>query len=427
MNAEFRRLHPLSPLLRGVKMLGVVIAALSWQGFARFGIGIGAAIVAGGGLAAVAWSWVAWHFTGFNIAGRELHITEGVLVRRQRTIPLERLQSVEVVQPLLARPLGLAELRCEVVGASKTEAPLSYLTLDEAHRLRGQLLELSKQSGVEIEDEEEPAASRALLSVPPKRLVAAQLLTPQVFALPLAVAFTIVTFVWNPDVTFFGIAGLITAMAGILLRPVREAMTNYDFTLDDTPDGLRVKRGLTERHTRTLPFARVTAAMIQYPLLWRGAGWARCRVANAGGGGRDRDQVASGDVLLPVGDPADARLVTTLALSGVDMTAARLSGVPRRARWCAPLAQPILGATLDDKVFIAHSGRFTRTLVAVPYARIQSVRVTQGRVQRWLRLATVHADIAGGTLMPAHAAHRDVAEALDMARRLRERARAAAT
>ena len=77
---------------------------------------------------------VSWYNTGYHIVGRELRVYEGLLWRRTRAIPLERLQAVEVVRPLLAQLTGLAELRLEVVGGGKTEAPLAYLTVADAAR-----------------------------------------------------------------------------------------------------------------------------------------------------------------------------------------------------------------------------------------------------------------------------------------------------
>jgi putative membrane protein len=95
---------------------------------------------------------------------------------------------------------------------------------------------------------------------------------------------------------------------------------------------------------------------------------------------------------------------------------------PSRARWLAPLAQPKIGAALTEEVFAARSGLLTRRLVLVPYARIQSVRVVQGPLQRRLRVATVYADTAAGV---AAAEYRDVDEAWRMAADLTDRARAA--
>ena len=50
------------------------------------------------------------------------------------------------MQPLLARAAGLAELRLEVVGAAKTEAPLAFLSVGDATALRTRLLALAGRS-----------------------------------------------------------------------------------------------------------------------------------------------------------------------------------------------------------------------------------------------------------------------------------------
>jgi putative membrane protein len=100
-----------------------------------------------------------------------------------------------------------------------------------------------------------------------------------------------------------------------------------------------------------------------------------------------------------------------------------MTRVPGRARWIAPLRARVLAAGLTDEVFGAVDGLATRTLTIVPYGRIQSVRLTQGPWQRRLGVATVHADVAGGT--PVSAAHRPLAQALAWADELARRAFAA--
>ncbi len=137
-------MHPLSPLLRGANLIALAIAAISWQGYRDLGlrgwlVAVGCVVVA-----VLAYSVISWLFTGYHIVGRELRIYEGWVWRRTRAIPIERLQSVEVVRPLLARAFGLAELRIEVVGAGKTEAPLAYLPVREAGWLRERLLTIAR-------------------------------------------------------------------------------------------------------------------------------------------------------------------------------------------------------------------------------------------------------------------------------------------
>ncbi|GAA4892785.1 putative membrane protein [Stackebrandtia albiflava] len=422
------RLHPFSPVLHGVKTLWVVIAAISWQGFARFGVDVGALIVLGVGVLGLVWATLTWFYTGYQLHDGQLRITTGVLIRSHRTIPLERLQSVEVRQPLLARLVGLADLRMEVTGGTKTEAPLAYLPLPAAERLRTTLLNLSRRlpEATTEDDEAQDTPTEPddpALVVATRDLVVSQMLSSQLVVVPVAAAVTVALFVWEPDMSFFGLAGLITATAGTLLQPIARAAGNYDFRLYPSADSLRIRRGLTERRTQTVPLHRITAVVVRWPRLWRWKGWVQVRAANAGHSGDGPEEKTSGAFLLPVGDLAQARGVASTALSGPDVLAVPLAPAPKRASWCAPVGRPALGMGLTEDLFVCRSGRISPTLVAVPLARIQSVRVTQGRRQRWLRLATVHVDIAGGLTLPTRAKHRDVGEALTTARRIREATR----
>ena len=124
-----QRLHPLTPLLKGAKLVAFAAVAVSWRGLSDLGPLHWLAAMSAILVVAVLVSAVVWLVTGYEIVGRELRVHEGLISRRTRTIPLERVQAIDVVRPLLARVFGLAELRLEVIGASKTEAPLAYLTV----------------------------------------------------------------------------------------------------------------------------------------------------------------------------------------------------------------------------------------------------------------------------------------------------------
>ena len=83
-----------------------------------------------------------WLFTKYAIVGGDLRIETGLLFKRSRVVDLDRLESVDVVQPLVPRLLGLAEVRLEVAGGSSTEAPLAYLAVADARELKARLLAL---------------------------------------------------------------------------------------------------------------------------------------------------------------------------------------------------------------------------------------------------------------------------------------------
>ncbi|WP_091652465.1 PH domain-containing protein [Micromonospora pallida] len=430
-------MHPLSPALHGAKSLVVVIAGLSWSTLSRVGFGTFAVLATVLALGATVLAVVSWYNTGYHVVGRELRVYEGLVWRRTRAIPLERLQAVEVVRPLLAQLTGLAELRLEVVGGGKTEAPLAFLSVADATALRTRLLDLAGRAPTGAP---EPATTtgtgttgtgttaavpsgRPLHSVGNRDLLVSQLLTPQAFMLPVGVAFVVVQFLSEDSWSFIAVASTVTAMAGVLLQPIRRVLDDWNFRLDRDSDRLRIRNGLLETRAQTVPINRVQAVGVTWPLLWRTKGWLRLRLEVAGYSAAEPDDRNRPDRLLPVGDLATGEMITAEVLPGVAVSALPLTAPPPQARWLRPLSSRALGAGLADRVFAVRSGLLTRQLAIVPYARIQSVRVVQGPVQRRLGLATVHADTAGGA--GAAALHRDVAEAWALAAELTARSRAA--
>src|SRR5665811_2162458 len=123
----WERLHPLTPLLRGYRVIGVLAVGLTQESVRSMPARVAAYLLLGAIPLAALYGFLSWRFTRFTIAEGNLRLETGVLFRRSRRVPLERLQAVDIVRPLFARALGLAELRLEVVGGGRTEAPLTYL------------------------------------------------------------------------------------------------------------------------------------------------------------------------------------------------------------------------------------------------------------------------------------------------------------
>ena len=421
-----RRLHPLSPVLHGAKSIAVVVAALSWQTLSQVGLERFALVVLALAVAVVIFSLVGWLTTGYQVIGRELRISDGLIWRRNRAIPLERLQAVELRRPLLAQLTGLAELRLEVVGGSKTEAPLAYLTVRDAQTLRERLLSLAGRTDgpPATGDAPAPPLEQPLWRVRNRDLVVSQLLTPQAFLLPVGIAFVVMQFVLEGSWTFIGIASTFTAMAGVLLQPLRRVLQDWDFRLARDPGGrLVVRYGLLETRSQVVPLHRVQSVGVTWPLLWRAQKWMHLRLDIAGYAGEPGGDSKRSDRLLPVGDVPTARALVRDVLQGVDLAALATSPPPARARWLHPLALRYMGVGLTDEVFVTRWGLLTREMNILPYARLQSVRVVQGPLQRLLGLATIYADTAGGR--SGQARDRDVHEAWALADQLAVRARQA--
>jgi putative membrane protein len=403
------RLHPLTPLLRGAKVLAAVIAAVSWQGYAQLGplgwaVLVGIVLIVG-----VAISAVSWAVTGYRVIGRELRISEGLLWRRTRAIPLERLQAVDVVRPVLARLTGLAELRLEVIGGRRTEAPLAYLSLDEAVRLREDLLHLAgiahaRHSPAPAPPSSLPAPARAEASadsterfihaVSNRDVLVGQLLTPHTWLLPVALVATLFPYADRPSFGFIAVASMLTALVSVVQVPVRKVLGEWNFRIAADPSGLRLRHGLLDTRSQTVPPHRLQAIGLFWPFLWRLRSWLNVRIDVAGYGHEAQAGMRAG-VLLPVADLPTARRVVAEVLD-VDVAALTLYPPPPRARWLTPLAWPNVGIGLTDTVAVSRDGWLRLRQVVVPLERVQSVRILQGPLQRLLRLATVHLDTAGG-------------------------------
>ncbi|MEV1147940.1 PH domain-containing protein, partial [Micromonospora sp. NPDC049799] len=320
-------MHPLSPALHGAKSLVVVIAGLSWSTLSRVGFGWFAVMAAVLALGATVLAVVSWYNTGYHVVGRELRVYEGLLWRRTRAIPLERLQAVEVVRPLLAQLTGLAELRLEVVGGGKTEAPLAYLSVAEATALRQRLLDLAgRRPPVGAEPSPGGPTGTAEAPVPPGRpvhavnnrdLLISQLLTPQAFLIPFGVAFVVVQFLSQGSWSFIAVASTLTAMAGVLLQPVRRVLDDWNFRLARDAGTLRIRNGLLETRAQTVPLDRVQTVGVTWPLLWRVRGWLRMRLEVAGYSGGEADDRNRPDRLLPVGDLVTGETILAEVLPGV--------------------------------------------------------------------------------------------------------------
>jgi len=407
-----RRLHPLTPLLKGAKALAIAVAAISWQGYAELGVARWLVVVAGILVVTVVLSVVSWLVTGFQIVGRELRVTEGLIWRRTRSIPLERVQAIDVNRPLLARLAGVAELRIEVIGARKTEAPLAFLSIAEANALRRRLLALARGEGAGPRVVPQPDAASGptdgdevpIHTVDNRHVMIANLLSPPVLVMPVALLAMITPMAYDPPTwSVIGIASAATGLFGVVLPPLRRIFAQWNFRIAIDATGLRLRHGLLETRNQTVPPLRVQAVQVTRPLLWRPLGWVRTKLDVAGYGGDAAQQGVRGSVLLPVADWPTTRAVIARVLDGVDIDAVPLHPVPERARWVSPLARRRRALGHTDVVVGARDGWLTVRLVVAKLARLQSVRVVQGPVQRLLGLADVHVDTAGGL----HAVGRD--------------------
>ncbi|MCX4764028.1 PH domain-containing protein [Streptomyces sp. NBC_01275] len=362
--------------------------------------------------AAAAYGFLSWWFTHFAVTDAELRIRTGLLFRRTAHIRLERIQAIDVTQPLLARIAGVAKLRLDVVGVDKKDE-LAFLGEAEARALRAELLARAAGFAPETAHEIGEAPARELLRVPTRRLAISLVLTGATWG-ALAAALVLPPVLWLAThsvvtVLVTGVPLLGAAGASSVGRFVGE----YDWTVGESPDGLRIDHGLLDRTHETVPPGRVQTVRIVQPLLWRRRGWVRVELAVAG---------SANSVLVPVAPREAAEAVIARVLPGVTVpAAASLTRPPRRAGRCVPVWWRGYGIAVTDSVFAARQGLLRRSLALVPHAKVQSVRLTQGPWQRLWRVADVHVDTGANKTVTARL--RDVQEAAELLRGQAERSR----
>ena len=282
------------------------------------------------------------------------------------------------------------------------------------------------------------APEREVLSVPPGRLVGSLALNGLTLAF-VVFAGVLTGFAISLRSTEF-LFGWLFGLLGVLSYLWSRFSREFGFRLAVSPDGLRVRSGLLETRAQTIPPGRIQGIGIAQGPLWRTRGWWRVSLSLATGGTGSESGDASAvlpDVLLPVGGREEVLRVVRLALPGItdDDAQTLVTGMvgsgsddgwtisPRRARWVDPLAWRRNGFRVVPSLLAIRRGRIYRQLDLVPHERTQSLGISQGPLERRLRLVSFHAH-SSGDLEPT-LPHVDPAVAADLLAEQSERARAA--
>jgi putative membrane protein len=430
--------------------------------------------------AVVAWAWVSWRFSVFRVTPRQVELRTGWLFRQHRQVPLERVQAVDVSRPLLAQLLGLAQVVVQSAGGRDAKLKLAFLQLDRAEAVRDHLLDLAARAaaprapaphdarpeGADLRDAapgapggapawRDPTGSlsvlvtggpdpgRPVLAVPNSRLLLATVLHGSTVVLlgMVLLGVAVAAGLAGRRSVLIGFLGSLPAIGpvllGVALGRTRELMRHGNFRLSDLGGSLRIRHGLTDQRTTTVPLHRVQAMELVQPLWWRPFGWWRVRVNVAGVHGDD-DDPTNETVMLPVGPLEEALGVLTLVdprLSADLLARAALGDgddggwtlVSPRARPLDPLSWRRNGYAVTREALLLRRGRLTRSVVAVPHARIQSLGLSQGPLDRRLGLAGVRLVSTPGPVSPRldhlalHEAHRLLAEEAARSRAARGR------
>lgn len=478
---EWTRVHPVSPYLGSGPILGFIfLYALtrvlpSWVAGGNseyealnelpfMWLSLGAVLVVA---AVVGIGVLAWRRNAYRVGDDAMFHRKGIVFRQHTQARLDRIEAVDVVQPLLARLFGLAQLSIQVAGGRGSAIELKFLRLGDAEALRNEVLALA--AGAKLPDAVAEAAAQApqsvgpaslrdltthvgetnpvtavpaapehdVLAVPTNRLIASIALSlPTAVVAIAAVALVVAAVIFGSVVgeaivafvgtSLFAMVGFVAAVLGFFWNQLNGG---FRFTVATSPDGLRLRHGLMEMRRQTVTPGRVQAVVVTQTVLWRRMGWYRISM-NVAGYGPTEQRVST---LLPVGTADDVLLALGLVLPDVTEDSLRevvaghgadngFTPSPRRAWLLDPLQWRGRGVRAGQHALFIRSGWLTRRLVVVPHERTHSVGVRQGPLQRLRHLATLSVHSTPGPVRPI-AEHLDADTALDLLDQQAERAR----
>ncbi len=326
------RLHPLTLVIGLTKYGRALVPAIALVLFGNRWAGAPLLFFTLAGLVA---TFIKYFFFRYRIENGELITQEGLIEKRQRNIPLERIQEISIEQGVLHRLLGVVDAKIETGSGSGAEASLSVLSRAEADKLRQMVFAhaaairagktpTEENSAVEVVAGEAESVVVCRLSV--KDLIVAGLTSNHLLsALALAGA------VWNfaddllPDAIYaktgkliseeakhlaaqgiewaivVTVAGIVAvALIGILFSVVGSVVLFYGFTFSRRGDDLQRRYGLLTQRSSSLPRRRIQVLEIEEKALRRLFGWATLRADTSGRSREDSDDNKGRDVLLPI-------------------------------------------------------------------------------------------------------------------------------
>ncbi len=354
-----RRLHATTlwvPLIEKVGALLVAVVGLSFvsdQGraiwYALLYLGIPALII----------QIVRFATYRYSVTAEDLLIRSGFIFKRERRIPLARVQDLELVQPFLRRLLGLAALKITTAGAESEEATLEVLSLKEANRLREHLLALKEgRSDAASEAVTEVRAGSEILCRLSLRDLALGGLTSSFMAALGALGGTMAYFGFSDRVSFSPVEGfedtmakkvvdalswvglqgdwvvrtvdfffdsgslgkgILFALMGALVSIGAFLVRFYRFELSRSGEVISRSFGLFTLRRSSLAQDRIQAVMMEEGLLRRWFGLAALRADSAG----DRNEVDESkkrEWLVPVAEREQAWELTRAVLPGLRET-----------------------------------------------------------------------------------------------------------
>ncbi len=316
--SEPKKLHPISAVLNALKQLKEMIIPL--VAFVVFGSrgSIGGNIILFAGIASIilvlAYGVISWFRYTYRIEENELRIEYGIIVRKKRYIPLERIQSLDLSEGILHRPFGLVKVRVETAGSGgEAEAVLTAVLKEEAIAINNILQDVKNIHAGHFENEEIPPKHEEILyKISGKELLMLASTSGGVgVVLSAVIAFisqfdelipyeklfkNIESFYVSGGILFISLLVFIGFFLAWVIAVISTMLKYANFTLKRVDDDFIISRGLLEKRQTTIPLKRVQAVRITENLIRQPLRYASVYIESAGGSG-NKDESARVTIL----------------------------------------------------------------------------------------------------------------------------------
>ena len=365
---DWRRLHPayiLTGLVRNLRGLifpfVIVLFSRGFQADLVF-LGISAVIAAGAGLM----SYIDWLFFRYALTLGGILVRSGVVARQERSVPYERVQSVDLEAAPLERIFGVVRMRVETAagGSSGSDIRLQALTRPDAemlqaeitarrHRARASVGNASETAPVDpfaASIPERAATNRAGDGALIRRLSWGTLLVTGMTSGRIGPAAALIGAVFQfgdeliPDawwerlpayaegfsLQWLVVLAILVGVVAWLLAIGSTVLTFAGFELRLAGDQIHLAYGLLDRRRSTIPIRRIQAVRVEEGWLRQPFGLGELRFDSAGYGGN----TGATGVLFPLLPRREIGALLDMVCPGfaMEVAASPAERLPARAR-----------------------------------------------------------------------------------------------
>ncbi len=252
---------------------------------------------------AISWGVLSWLRYRFIVEDGVLKVEQGVLFRKKQYIAQSRIQTIDVVEGLIQRLLGVVKLQVQTAGGQKPEAIMSAVSRVDAEQIRRQLLEVATDKDDQAADDGSRADESLLPVEEPFYLISGpRLLIMAVTSSSIGVVASFLAAGYAQIGNFLGDDNVLNYLTNwlyeipIILTIVGALITSwmlaiagtvlkyYGFTIRLSGEKLHISRGLLERRQVAIPLSRIQAIRIVESPIRQPFGWLSVYVESAGYG-----------------------------------------------------------------------------------------------------------------------------------------------